>query len=208
MERRIYRETTLGRLSRLGIEVPDHLPMIEDDDGLKPRDKDAVVGRIAALGHVIGMGYTKNTRPIVESIERYGLWPWICQSERERLEDPDKISEQDAIDFQWFCEGAYALAWCLKILPLDPSRGCPDNLAALTVPGHTPDEFSKGREMRPLTEIQQEADFYYCLHWYEKQCSLTGEDGLLGWGAAWERRRALDWVIGVGEDWYEIPRDT
>ena len=195
-------------MSRLGIEIPNHLPMIEDDDDLKPRDKDAVVGRIAALGHVIGMGYTKNTGPIIDSIERYGLWPHIYPRERERLEDSEKISEQDAIDFTWFCECAYALAWCLKILPLDPSRGCPDNLADLTVPGHPPDEFAEGKEMRPLTEIQQEADFYYCLHWYERNCGLTGQDGLLGQSAAWERRRALDWVIGVSEDWYEIPGDT
>lgn len=59
-----------------------------------------------------------------------------------------------------------------------------------------------------MTEILQQSDLHYCLHWHERQRRLEGLDGLVGEGIVWERRRALDWVIGVSEDWDNMPADT
>ncbi|MFA5793679.1 MAG: DUF4272 domain-containing protein [Candidatus Brocadiia bacterium] len=203
-----YRQASIQRLSKFGIKIPGHLPLIENNSELNPRSKDEVIGKICAFGYVIGMGYTDKTDDLIASIDKYKLWPYVSQFQAKCLKNPGSITKQDKTNFMWLAECVYAFAWCLKIVELDCTKTCPDNLADLTVPGHTPDEFMKNKEMRSLEEIQQEADFHYCLHWYEQQCRIDGKKGLVGEGVIWERRRALDWTIGVSNDWDDMPSDT
>ncbi|PKL33575.1 MAG: hypothetical protein CVV45_07070 [Spirochaetae bacterium HGW-Spirochaetae-10] len=208
MNRREIREQTIVQLKSSGVEIPAHLPLLEADSELSPKNGDDVARKIAALGMVIGMGYGADHAVLIDGIESADLWPYVSPREAERLKNSSLVSDQDRIDFQWLAECVYAFAWCLDIVELNPTCSCPDNLASLTVPGNKPAEFVKNRCLRPMTEILQQADLHYCLHWHERQRRLEGLDGLVGEGIVWERRRALDWVIGVSEDWDNMPADT
>ena len=48
----------------------------------------------------------------------------------------------------------------------------------------------------------------YRMHWYTRECKLQGRDIALNEGIVAERRKAIDWIYGVEEDWDEIPMDT
>jgi len=46
------------------------------------------------------------------------------------------------------------------------------------------------------------------VYWYAKDCGLVGKECKLSEGIISERRKAIDWVYGVEEDWDEVPQDT
>jgi hypothetical protein len=208
MKQEQYRNKSIGRLKKLKVNIPNHLPLLESEEELSPKSLADITGKISALGYVIGMGYTDDTKRLIKNIKKYNLWPYVSKHEKMCLKKPKLISKQDRINFQWLCECIYALAWCLSIVDLNPKLGCPDDLADMTVPGQDVDVFRSDKQLRPMDEIQAEADFYYCLHWHERNCRLRGRKGLINEGVIWERRRALDWVIGVSDDWDDMPNDT
>jgi len=196
------------RLKKLGIQVPVHLPEIESDDELKPKGAHEVAKKICALGYVIGMGYGACTNDLISKIEKYSLSKSVSPFEWDRLKNPSLLTEQDKINFKWLAECVYAFTWCLSLLELKPLEQCPNNLADLVPPGVPPDVFIDSKSLRDWTELKQEADFYYRFHWYTRECRLTGKESPIGEGIITERRRALDWVIGVSDDWDDMPSDT
>lgn len=208
MNNKEIRNVSISRLSKFGISVPDHLPFIEDYNELKPQSEKAVFGKICSLGYIIGMGYTKETNKLIDLLTKYSLWPSVTPYQKERLENPNKISKKDENNFKMLAESVYALAWCINVLPIDYRKGCPENLAKITIPGNTPDNFIIGKKLRTFNEIYSEADFCYCLHWYEKECQLNNKNGILKEWIIRERRRAIDWVIGVAENWDNLESDT
>jgi hypothetical protein len=46
------------------------------------------------------------------------------------------------------------------------------------------------------------------MHWYARNCRLIGKECNFSEGIVSERRKAIDWVYGVEENWDEIPMDT
>jgi hypothetical protein len=196
------------RLKELGITVPAHLPEIESDGELNPKSAYEVAKKIAALGYVIGMGYGADTNDLISKIENHSLSKFVSTFEWERLKAPSLLTEQDKINFKWLAECVYAFSWCLHLLDLEPLKQCPNNLADIVPPGVSPDKFIDGKTLRDWIELKQEADFYYRLHWYTSECRLIGKESPIGEGIIMERRRALDWVIGVSDDWDDMPSDT
>lgn len=196
------------RLKDLGIIVPPNLPEIESDDELNPKGAYDVAMKISALGYVIGLGYVANTKELISNIERYSLSEFVSPYEWERLKNPSLLTEKDRNNFKWLAECVYALAWCLNLLELEPLKQCPNNFADVVPPGVYPDVFIDGKALRDWVELKQEADFYYRLHWYTRECSLYGKEPPIGEGITMERRRALDWVIGVSDDWDDMPLST
>lgn len=197
-----------NRLKELGLAVPTHLPEIEPDDELNPKNAYEVAKKISALGYVIGMGYGANSVDLISNIEKYSLSEFVSPYEWDRLRDPSFLTEQDRIDFKWLAESVYAFSWSLSLLNLEPLKQCPNNLADFVPPGVSPDIFIEGKALRDWNELKQETDFYYRLHWYTRECRLIGKESPIGEGIIMERRRALDWVIGVSDDWDDMPSDT
>jgi hypothetical protein len=196
------------RLKSLGISVPAHLPEIESDEDLNPKSSDDVARKISALGYIIGMGYGADTKDLISKIEQYSLSDFVSPYEWERLKVPSLLTEQDKINFKWLAECVYAFTWCLSLLKLEALKQCPNNLADIVPPRVSPDIFINGKSLRNWTELKQEADFYYRLHWFTRECRLTGKKSPIGEEIIMERRRALDWVIGVSDAWDDMPSDT
>ena len=71
-----------------------------------------------------------------------------------------------------------------------------------------PAAFIASAALRPFEEIYRQADLHYRLHWAARNARLTGAEFPVTEGFIRERRKALDWVIGVEPDWDEIPSDT
>ena len=72
-----------------------------------------------------------------------------------------------------------------------------------------PSDFIKGATLRSFDDIYAQADLHCRMHWAARNSRLTGAECPVkeGFFIA-ERRKPLDWVIGVEADWDEVPMDT
>jgi hypothetical protein len=195
-------------LRRNGIQINETLPLIEAPSDLRPRSASDVATRCVVLGHVIGIGFGAQASRLRAALEAFGLFEFASEAEKDLL-TRDEHSEQERINATWMVECVQSFAWCLALADLDPFRRCDEDLAShFPAPFADPRRFISGARLRSFDEIYQQADLHYRLHWATRNARLTGsacraEEGLIG-----ERRKALDWTIGVAEDWDEVPMDT
>lgn len=194
-------------LSSIGIDVPQHLPQIESLDEVNPRSAQDIAGRLSALAYVIGLGFDAKGNDLLEQLNKFHLMSYVSSYESELLSQ-DIIRDKDKINMSWLTECAQALAWCIGLVDLDHFKHCDDDLAH-KIPFKTdPQEFIQKAKLRPLAEIQEQSDLLYRMHWYARNCGLTGQECELSEGIVSERRKAIDWAYGVEEDWDEVPMDT
>jgi hypothetical protein len=118
----------------------------------------------------------------------------------------DEHTEQEKIDAQWLEECMQSFAWCLGLAPLEPLKYCNEDLSSkFPAPFADPTDFIRSATLRPFDDIYRQADLHYRLHWAARH---SDSDFPVSEGLLRERRRALDWVIGVEADWDEVPSDT
>lgn len=194
-------------LSSIGIEVPEHLPQIEGLDEVKPRTAQDIAGRLSALAYVIGLGFDAKGKDLLEQLNKFHLMSYVSEYENELLSQ-DIIEGQDKINMSWLTECAQVLAWCIGLVELDHFKHCDDDLARKIPFKTSPQVFIQKAVLRPIAEIQEQSDLLYRMHWYARNCGLTGQECDLSEGIVSERRKAIDWVYGVEEDWDEVPMDT
>jgi len=172
-----------------------------------PRSAQDIAGRLSALAYVIGLGFDAKGINLLEHLNKYDLMPYVSSYENELL-NQDIIGDQDKINMSWLTECAQVLAWCIGLVDLNHFKHCDDDLAQ-KIPFKTdPKEFIQEASLRPISEIQEQSDLLYRMHWYARNSGLTGKECELSEGIVSERRKAIDWAYGVEEDWDEVPMDT
>ncbi len=190
------------------IPAVDHLPTLETEDELSPQSAEDVARRCMVIIHVVGIGFGGNTKKLRDAVEKFGLMDSASEHERDILMRDDH-TEQEKIDAQWLVECMQSLAWCLGLASLEHFKDCDDDLASkFPDPFTDPSDFIASASLRPFGEIYQQADIHYRLHWAARNARLSGSEFPVREGFLRERRRALDWVIGVEADWDEVPSDT
>lgn len=195
-------------LRERGIPVNEHLPVIEAPDSLTPQDAKAVARRSVVLSYVIGIAYGADVARLNSFLVESGLIGYASASEKALL-GRTKHTEQEKINVGWLAECVQSLAWCMGLVELDSLRRCDDNLAShFPRPFADPSKFIGAAQLRPFEEIYQQADLHYRLHWAARNARLLGERSIVSEELIMERRKSLDWVIGVEEDWDEISLDT
>ncbi len=190
------------------VPINEHLPQIEPISELKPQNAQAVARRCVVLSYVIGIAYGADVSKLNQYLTDIGLIVYASSKERDLLAQANH-TEQERTNVGWLAECVQSLAWCLGLVELDPFRGCDDNLAShFPRPFVDPSEFIATAKLRPFDEIYQQADLHYRLHWAARNSRLTGAPCSVSEELIMERRKPLDWVIGVEEDWDEVPGDT
>ena len=158
--------------------------------------------------HIIGIGFGGNSSDLRDAVEKFGLMDSASAKERDLLSREDH-TEQEMIDAEWLVEGMQSFAWCLGLAPLDHFTPSDDDLASKFPDPYTdPSVFIRSATLRPFHEIYRQADLYYRLHWAARHARLSGSEFPVGEGFLKERRKALDWVIGVEPHWDAVPSDT
>lgn len=191
-----------------GIEVNSTLPTIETQAELSPQSADAVATRAVVLGYVIGLGFGQTGDRMKQPLVEFGLLNDASENEK-RLLSASSISDQDKINCTWFTECVQSLGYCLGLVELDPFSQCDDDLAQNFPAAFVdPRDFIRNATLRAFDEIYQQADLHYRLHWAARNSRLTGTECPIKEGFIAERRKPLDWVIGVEDNWDEIPLDT
>ena len=189
------------------VQVNPTLPLIEDVDALRPKSAQVVAKRLCAMGYIIRAAYGMPVQEVNEWIEKLELRDTLGSKERAILAS-EALTEQQKIDFGWLAEGAQVLAWSLGLAELDHFRQCDDDLASKAPFKADAGPFVASAHLLPLSAIQRQADLLYRMHWATVDARLTGVECPLHEGLIRERRRAIDWVYGVVEDWDDIPLDT
>jgi hypothetical protein len=195
-------------LRRHSVEVNETLPLLESFEELMPQDARSVATRTVVLNHVIGIGFGADASRLRAALEEFGLFEHASAREQDLLSRSEH-TQQEKVNATWLTECVQSFTWCLGLVELDPFQGCDDDLAShFPRPFTDPREFISQATLRPLDEIYQQADLYYRLHWAARNARLMGHQSTVDEGLISERRKALDWVIGVEADWDEIPLDT
>jgi hypothetical protein len=190
------------------VEINESLPLIEVLEELNPQNVQSVASRIIVLSHVIRVGYGANAEQMKKSLEKFSLFKHASIQEQNLLSRLEH-TQQEKVNATWQTECVQSLAWCLGLVELNPFRLCDDNLAShFPEPFTDPDNFISTATLRPFDEIYQQVDLHYRLHWAARNARLSGRKTKLVEGLISERRKALDWVIGVEANWDEIPLDT
>ena len=195
-------------LRERGIPINEHLPVIEAPESLKPKDAKAIARRSVVLNYVIGIAYGADVARLNSFLNESGLIEYASASENALL-CRIKHTEQEKINAGWLAECVRSLAWCLGLVDLDSLRRCNDNLAShFPRPFVDPSTFIATSQLRPFDEIYQQADLHYRLHWAARNARLLDERSVLIEELIMARRKSLDWVIGVEDDWDEVSLDT
>lgn len=194
-------------LQKLGLDINPALPCIESLEEVRPRTAKDVAKNFVAVCFMIRVGHGYPITKAYKRIHDLGLFDVLGSSSR-RILDTETASAQDRIDLTWQVEGAQALAWALELAELDHTQACDDDLVSRLPPEGEETKFFETASLRPLVEIQEQADLAYRMHWCAVSNRFAGKAGQLNERIVRERRRALDWIYGVEEDWDEIPLDT
>lgn len=190
------------------IQINETLPLLEGEDELNPQDAVSVARRSIILGYVIGIGFGAPVPKLRTYLNEVGLLQFTSTKEK-RLLGAATHTDQEKIDATWLSECVQSLAWCMSLVELDPFRPCDDDLADnFPKPFVDPTDFIGSARLRPFDEIFQQADLHYRIHWAARNARLSGTECSIREGFIGERRKPLDWVIGVESDWDEVPLDT
>ena len=198
----------IAKLMSWRIPVNKHLPTLESESELAPQSSADVARGCMVISHVIGIGFGGDTRKLQDAVRKYGLSSYVSDQEQDMLSRTTH-SEQEKIDATWRVECMQSFAWCLGLAELDIFRSCDEDLASrFPAPFSDPSRFIESAKLRPFEEIYRQADLHYRLHWAARNARLSGEDFTIPEGLIGERRKALDWTMGVEPDWDEVPSDT
>ena len=190
------------------IAVNPNLPILETLDELAPQSAVSVASRAVILSYVVGLGFGQTGARMKQPLVDFGLLDYVSPNELLLLEAPT-LSEQDIINCAWLTECLQSFGYCLGLAEIAPFLPCDDELASKFPPAFSdPSDFIAGATLRSFDDIYAQADLHYRMHWAARNSRLTGAKCRVKEGFIAERRKPLDWVIGVEADWDEVSMDT
>ncbi len=196
-------------LRQLGLEVNTALPLVESPEETSPKSATDVAQQLVAVSYVVRVGFGYLASSARARLLELGIADILGGLSQDLLAQ-DSLSEQDKVNMTWQVEGIQSLAWALNLAELDHTRGCDHDLASRLPAQELEQEkaFIANAQLRPLSEIREQVDLIYRMHWACVNARYTGTATSLNESIIRERRRALDWIYGVEEDWDEVPLDT
>jgi uncharacterized protein DUF4272 len=208
------RQTNLEILKAKGFIVAPNLPTSRHA-GLRPQEEiekrmDALQALVlwvtAPPGHL-------DDKALQERALSGDLAPWLSEEEKSifRLEK-SQAKEQYLDSIGWQMENIWALAWVLGYSTEPALSGqlegdlARDLILGFCVKGE--------RRLRPLREVQQMEDLFYCAHnavrsaQAGRQTVPEGFHPVLDGGGVHERRHALTWCLSPGVSWEDTDLST
>ena len=183
----------------------EHLPHIDDESAIKPRSSEEVLRRArGCLIYFMRGQFAMDNVPLADFRDKMAeLQSWNDLTPAERVvAEAETLTQQQIVDTSWALESINVLAWTLGIVSaLDwPDKLC-DLPTVVNKIRHTRD--STGLKLIGLTEILDQTDLHYRLHWTCRDRSLRGQEPpcKLLHSVILARRQALEWVTDSEADW-------
>jgi hypothetical protein len=197
-------------IAQKGYRVNDWLPILETPT---LKDIEEIKGRMSVMNALINIAFKAPTYIIKEWIESNNLLRFLSNSEKEILEkENDDLTDFEVSSLSWYLESLWAFLWLTKMIDkLDAETHVGDNLALL-VPnlqkGEDNQKIENIKEIRSEIEIYTMLDYYFRLHWYCVDERLIGKQAKLNEGQIYERRKSLEWVHNIENDWDNLEMGT
>ncbi|MBU5356233.1 DUF4272 domain-containing protein [Paenibacillus barcinonensis] len=209
------------RLTEEGIPYNVNLPTRAGENDTTIRTKEEVAQRAVALclaalkGECLGAGESADdTAALVqEVIDKYDASTFFSSDEKSFL-DQHGADQQDVIRFSWGYEAYHVMLWALGYVD---KLGAPTELCNVSQDvGYLQQKDSFGQflsdaTLRSKSELLDEADLIYRYNWVCVNSRIKGEAAPAGLnpGVAFERHRALNWLICyLDQAWDEVRTDT
>ncbi|BCY29595.1 DUF4272 domain-containing protein [Flavobacterium okayamense] len=201
-------------LKSLNIPFIDHLPLIEEESEVKIRTAQEIAERILVLVYLAYVSEVPDeTESIIDFLKTNSLWDKVSPDEKE-LFQKEELTEQETANISWRSEGVWLLLWTIKKvdkleLPTEQVQ-IPEIVSRLPEFLTDPTEFIKNAKVRRTTEILDESDLIYRLHWATRNSNLNNQQmpANLDLGIIMERHYAINWVTFYADEWDEISTDT
>lgn len=206
------KERSEAQLIALGVPVNKWLPAIDSDAQAVIRKPDEVAKRAIVLFNLVAVGYGVARSEAVQVLKNHGLWASVSASEREFFEN-ESPPHQEVVNATWRVEALWVLLWSLGLIEsLElPTDLCDVQVVQATIPKMSEiQDFVASASLRSKSEILDEADFIYRVHWATRDASIKGEKipGNFNNSVVIERHYALNWLTLYAEEWDEITTDT
>jgi hypothetical protein len=207
METDKLRSRSTAVLQELGIGAPSVLPVLEED--LQLRSRKSILDRLLILHTVAASAYGFSRARSLSWLESEGLRGGLSTKEARFLIE----GSGPARELQTQVEAMWALAWVLRIVTdIDFTKPCSSTFVTLLPnlkEGESAARLRASSDLRALSEVVQQADLAYCLHWALVEARMKKPLRRLPVeaGVVVPRRQALDWSL-TSFDWDEVPLDT
>ena len=185
-----------------------HLPEIEPIDELDYRNAKEIAERILVLGYIYALTFDVEIQVIKEELVFYNLNKALSDYEKKLL-SKSFLSKQEKADISWLPEAIEVLGWAIglwtNILFMEQ---CDEDRQADNIPiKQDPDGFYRKAKLISKVEIYKMADLMYRMHWIAKRREI-GNLGTYSNDVYMERHKAINWIIGINNNWDEIQTDT
>ncbi|WP_099221824.1 DUF4272 domain-containing protein [Listeria costaricensis] len=210
---------SIAILEKWAIPYIQHLPVIESSREVKVRTVDEIARRavctLMTIQHacdLMGNEEIEESRTFfLDLLDQWGLQSELTQKEQQIFSG--KAEKQAILDMVWKYEAYWVLIWALGFVSqLDvPVATCDCDVAIQTVSQFADlDALIEQAEPRTTAEILDEADLIFRYDWACVEARLKNQPaaGKLDSSVVLERHRALNWLIGYGEDWDHVPTNT
>ena len=201
-------------LKSLNIPFIDHLPLIEEENEVKIRTAQEIAERVLILVYLAYVSEVPDEREnVIEFLETNLLWDKVSPDEKE-LFQKEELTDQETTNISWRSEGVWLLLWTInKVDKLElPTEQVeiPKIVSLLPEFLTDPTEFIKNAIVRPTTEILDQSDLVYRLHWATRNADLNNQPmpANLDLSIIMERHYAINWVTFYADEWDEVTTDT
>lgn len=202
---------SIATIKKLGLPFTDHLPVVEDDNSITPRSSEEIAERALALTITAVKGESNDQQLVDSLITRFSAKQLFTPAELAFITNHSPTQQQLA-DFTWQYECIHVLLWSLgHIEKLQPPNQICDVAAEMSIIRNLGREkLSSTAHPRPLSEILDQADYYYRLHWAVIELRINGNSSdKANEEIIDERHKALNWLIRyMGQNWDDITTDT
>jgi len=202
---------SIAAIKELGLPFNENLPVVEEETTIKPRSTAEVSERTLALAIAAVKGEANDQQLVDSLIERYSAKQLFTPAELAFITNTSPTKQQ-LVNFTWQYECVHVLLWSLghieKLQPPNQICDVPGDVSIIRGLGR--EKLSSTAHPRPLSEILDQADYYYHLHWAVIELRLNGKSSdKANEEIIDERHKALNWLIRyMGQDWDDITTDT
>lgn len=202
---------SIAAIKELGLPFTDHLPVVEEETSIKPRSAEEIAERALALAIVAVKGEANDQQLVDELIARFSARDLFTPAERAFIANHSPTKQQ-LTDFSWQYECLHVLLWALghveKLQPPNQICDVPAEVSIIRDLGRQ--KLSSTARLRSLSEILDQADYYYRLHWAAVELRINGKrSDKANEEIIDERHKALNWLIRyMGQEWDDVTTDT
>ncbi len=201
---------SIAGVKALGLPYIEHLPVVEDETMVQPRNPQEVAKRCVAVALCAVKGETNDQKLIDQLVESYSAGQYFSPEEAAFIRNaaPER---QKLIDFCWRYEGVHVFLWALGYLDkLNPPNTICEVAKEVGFIRDAGENFVNAAKLRPQSDLLDMADLYYRLHWAAIDLRLKGKTSPeINEGIIRERHRALNWLTRyMNQEWDDTTTDT